>query len=374
MKGFDTYVVQTDERDIFIKALVERDFVLKEIPFESFAFTTVGKAEKKYGDKLNEKIGTTKELVDDTKANTEIIAVDLRDKTPYLVGASAWLSILNQYKINGQGFRVLKPETKVACFNELSSSFLKGKNALLIIIDDKVRAVMTAGDDGRTYTYVSPTDLLNSFEKAMEEKGIKFTFMYGTYTYESISATYKAYDTSIGDMYDKAGYIPQVIIVTSETGYASTKIIPCLTHIKSGNRIRMEKEAVILEHKGSNTIEKIKKLLPLVFVKQQNFLEKIDEYIVTPVKYPMELIGVIGKNIGLSTKNIKMLKDKFSLYAASVDDVNMYDIFTVFLEFEATVDKLEYEKMLGSILNLDIKKLIADIERKEKDIDDDVLF
>lgn len=367
-KGLDEYEVHTEDRETFLNTLKDSKAYLPEYVYGQLAFVYQEQAVRKYGEKLHEIMGVSKELVENNKS--QLILVDIEKTKPYLVADTAWVSIKNQSKVYGEGFdKKLSIRSKTAVLNEVLTENSKLKDCTLVIIDDKIRAIMTGGDDGRTFTAINPIELIDSFEKAMESKSAPVEFKKGIYSYTFIKAVYSITNDQINGLYEKKGYTPMILLQTSETAYSATKLIPCFIN-KNGSGVVLEQEALTFEHKGNNNIDNIKERIGELFIRQQNFIENIDKYMSIIFKVSdgswREVIKKLFSKIKTPVKLRKNIEQDIERYITdnSLSEINFFDIFQCFMDLDVNFEQKEdYEIMLGRILSQDIEKIAKEIEQ-----------
>jgi len=98
----------------------------------------------------------------------------------YEISPCAYLSINNQIKIKGAGVREIPNDLLVQVYNAIiSGDRLKDLKTNIILVDNKVNAIMLKSDDERSYQYISSYEIINTLKQEAHKKDISLEFISG---------------------------------------------------------------------------------------------------------------------------------------------------------------------------------------------------
>lgn len=287
--------------------------------------------------------------------------------TVYPVSEGAFVSIKGRIDIYGKGLLELSDELLRDVLNNRIKSIPEVR---LIIIDEKVRAIMSAANGGYV---VMPTkdvvlNVLDMFEAKFEE--IKFKNAYLTYDILYLKILFPKKAETMQDLYGKpVQYIPGVMVRTSDTGYAANEVFP-IWDIKGGSVIFGDMdESIRMIHRGrSASIENLKDDLPNIFVKLRDTIKCVQRQMSYKVKYPSLTVQNACEKLKLGKKDTRQILERLELFMFKNPDteINGYHITSLFLEMARDTrdeNKKRYlEVIAGKAFNLRYEKLDGELD------------
>jgi hypothetical protein len=323
-KAFDNYSENFVEMGDFLNRLVERENNTVRpdgITGNQVNFLTIEQSKKYYktDDALAGRLGIDIELLEDTKANTNIIVAI--NKQPYALGNSAWVSLRNRMAIYGGGFDLLGSELQAQVLNKRFSQI--DKEVQCIIVDQKIRAIMS-----EEYAVVPTADLVKSIVDSIEERFETYNMVSG-YIDHNISRCkillpeLKDELQTIYNLPDE--YIPGIIIETSDTGFSANKI-GTYWKTKLGSFINSN-EYIYIQHKGNASLDKILDEIPNLFLKYQNTLKKFAKLLTIKLVSPVEVLDRVIKRVGMNAQLAVDLMETFETNLENNEDMTVFEVF-----------------------------------------------
>jgi len=354
MKWSDNYKYTTDLSDVYLSKLTEREKNTQRItiPADKLRFVSTTKALEKYKtDKaLAEKIGVMEDIVTETNGKTGLIVTV--SGTPYLLGDSSWISISGRISIYGNGLWALEPIDKANLFNARLLQ-LKDTPVMVIIVDDKVRAIMSG-----KYSVIPANMVVEKIIEKAQERFAETMFSGGMFTHE-ITVTTIAFPEvakKIGETYGIDGLVPGIKIITSDTGYAGIKIVGFWMANKEKGFQQAGSE-IYLRHENTNKLDKVLEEMPNLFLKYQNMAAKLAELLNVEMKYPIQAIKNACEKLKLGKKHAKFIAENLPTGDISAYDICM-EIFTLPHRLNLSdMSRLEMEEVVARAINLNYKDL-----------------
>lgn len=366
-KGLDNFQMQFNNIEEFMGFLKEREQNTHRIKVaaENLRFLTIGQAKRWYktDEALAERLGVDTELIKDTENNTNMIVVinNGREKKPYLLGKSAWISIKNRIEIYGKGFDMLPPEEKV---RDINTRFVQlGKEIVkVIIVDDKIRAIMS-----QLYAVVVTSDLFDAVLQFSKNRFENYE-MIESYVDHNISRCkilFTELKEELAEIYGlRDSFVPGIVVETSDTGYSANKIGAYWQTSKGASFINSN-EYIYMKHKGKVSLDDILDELPNLFIRYQNTLKKFAKLLTIEISKPITVLKKACKHIGLGKKHTKLLVEDFEEKLSVIDPekVTAYDLCKQILTLPSFVEesqKTDVQERVGKAININYIKIQED--------------
>ena len=125
------------------------------------------------------------------------------------------------------------------------------------------------------------------------------------------------------------GYIPTVLVQTSNVGLSGANIFPELTH--KGNQIPVG-APLCLQHKGEASIEKFKENINQVYSLFHKSLHHLSELKDKTIKYPVSTLISVCKKNHIPKKYIAYAVEYFEDLIDEDDEVTAYDVYMAITE------------------------------------------
>jgi hypothetical protein len=285
----------------------------------------------------------------------------------YPVAENAFISIKSRIDIYGKGLLEL-PDDLLR--DVLNIRIKEISEIRVIIIDDKVRAIMSAANGG--YVVMPTKEVVENVLDALESKFEEIEFKNAHLTYDMLylKILFPEKAEVIQDLYGKAlEYIPGIMLRTSDTGYAANEVFP-IWDVKGGSIVFGDvNESIRMVHRGkSASIENLKDDLPNIFVKLRDTIGCIRKQMEYKIKYPALTIENACKKFNLGKKDTRQMLERYELFAFKNPNVelNGYHITQLFIDMarEETDEnkKRSLETIAGKAFNLRYEKLDEELD------------
>lgn len=287
--------------------------------------------------------------------------------TVYPVSERAFVSIKGRIDIYGKGLLELSDELLRDVLNNRIKSIPEVR---LIIIDGKVRAIMSAANGG--YVVMPTKEVVENVLDALESKfeNIEFKDAHLTYDLLYLKILFPEKAEIMQDLYGKpVQYIPGVMIRTSDTGYAANEVFP-IWDIKGGSVVFGDiDESIRMIHRGKTTsIENLKDDLPNIFVRLRDTISLVRKQMEYKVKYPALVIENVSKKFKLGKKDTRQMLERLDLFCFINPDreITGYDITQLFLDMARQEPnenkKRRLEVVAGKAFNLNYEKFDKELD------------
>lgn len=285
----------------------------------------------------------------------------------YPVAENAFVSIKSRIDIFGKGLLEL-PDDLLR--NVLNNRIKSIPEVRLIIIDDKVRAIMSAASNG--YVVMPTKEVVENTLDALESKfeTVEFKNAHLTYDLLYLKVLFPEKAETIQDLYGKSmQYIPGIMLRTSDTGYAANEVFP-IWDVKGGSVVFGDSEETIrMVHRGkAASIENLKDDLPNVFVKLRDTIGLIQKQMQYKIKHPTLAIENACKKLKLGKKDTRQMLERYDLFCFTNPNVelNGYHITQMFMDMaRQELDenkKRVLEVVAGKAFNLKYEKLDTELD------------
>ncbi len=287
--------------------------------------------------------------------------------TVYPVSEGAFGSIKGRIDIYGKGLLKLPDEL---LRNVLNARIKDIPEVRLIVIDEKVRAIMSAANGG--YVVMPTKEVVENVLDALESKfeNIEFKDAHLTYDLLYLKILFPEKAETMQDLYGKpVQYIPGVMVRTSDTGYAANEVFP-IWDIKGGSVVFGDiDESIRMIHRGKTaSIENLKDDLPNVFVRLRDTIKCVQRQMAYKVKYPSLTIQNACAKLKLGKKDTRQMLERLELFTFTNSNVeiNGYHITQLFIDMaRETADenkKRQLEVIAGKAFNLRYEKLDKELD------------
>lgn len=285
-------------------------------------------------------------------------------KDIYPISETAYNSIKTRIDIYGDGLFLL-PDNILK--NVLNDRIHDINEVRVVVIDDKVRAILS-----KYYKVMPIQEVVESIFESIRKKFNSFEFLsaYLTYNILYMKILFPEKAEIIRDLYGKdIKYTPGMLLVTSDTGFASNRIYP-IWHVKGGSIIFGDvEENIKIAHRGKEAkIDNLKDEIPNIFLKFRNTIELVKEQMKYKVKYPALTIENACKKLGVTRKGTRQMLERLELFCYANPDAEItgYNITEMFINM-ARDEKDENKKrrleiIAGKALNLKYEKLDREID------------
>lgn len=355
--GSDTFEVKFYNIDEFLNELErrERNTIRPSINTQSIEFLT--------RDDLDEKGYQLKTIF--PPVNNRIF-LKVQD-TIYPVSEGAYISVKSRINIFGKGLLELPDNLLRDVLNNRIKSIPEVR---LIIIDNKVRAIMSTAGGG--YVVMPTKDIISNILDALEARlgKVYFKRAYLTYDIAHAQILFPEKAEILQDLYGKsARYTPGVMIVTSDTGYAAAKIFP-IWDIDGDTVIFGDiEEGIYMPHRGkSASMENLIDDIPNIFLKLRDSIECARRQMGYKIKYPVQVVQNACKKFKLGKKDTRQMLERLDLLMLQQPDIEItgYHITQLFVEMARdTVDenkKILLETIAGKAFNLRYEKIDKELD------------
>lgn len=303
-----------------------------------------------------------KELVSDTKYNLNLV-ITLNDK-PYLVGATAYKTLLDRARISGSSLSSLTEEDLSTVLNLCLATNTAG--ALVKIQDHKIRALHS-----EHYKIIKMTSIFLETSNYISENYINSVFVNAFHNHLITSGLWELRDNDVISEYINVlerhslsfgnEIKPMIRVTTSDIGINGANIYPVLKVGKKNIRIG---STLKLNHKSDADIEKFKENLELLFAQGiKDGILRLTKLLDIKINNPVNCMTLIMRNIGL---NKKQSLDTIDLFRGTGNIVSCtaHEIFyaiseivpIVYEESKNTMKTLEAEECVERALMIDWKK------------------
>lgn len=301
-----------------------------------------------------------------TTSSQDRIFLKVQD-TVYPVSEGAFVSIKGRIDIYGKGLLELPDELLRDVLNARIKDIPEVK---LIVIDEKVRAIMSAANGG--YVVMPTKEVVENVLDALESKfeDIEFKDAHLTYDLLYLKILFPEKAEVIQDLYGKTlEYIPGIMLRTSDTGYAANEVFP-IWNVKGGSIVFGDvNESIRMVHRGKEaSIDNLKDDLPNIFVKLRDTIGCIRKQMVYKVKFPALTIKNACKKLNLGKKDTRQMLERLDLFAYKNPniEINGYHITQLFMDMarEETDEnkKRLLETIAGKAFNLRYDKLDEELD------------
>lgn len=313
---------------------------------------------------------TSKELLDhgfQAKANVKNrLYLKVEDKV-YPVAETAFNSIKSRIDIFGKGLLELPDEL----LRDVLNARIKDIHEVrLIIIDEKIRAIMSASSGG--YRVMPTRDVVASMLDGLEAKFESFEFLNAFLSYDILymKVIFPEKAEVIQDLYGKSHhYIPGVLLRTSDTGHAANEIFP-IWQVQNGSAVLGDiEESIRIVHRGRGaSVEALKDDLPNIFVRLRDTISLVRKQMEYKVKYPALVIENVSKKFKLGKKDTRQMLERLDLFCFTNPDreVTGYDITQLFLDMARQEPnenkKRRLEVVAGKAFNLNYEKFDKELD------------
>lgn len=340
----DNAILSSSTKDEFLKMLEEKESNTKR-------YLPTGKTVRFRSLTAKDMVGgINKEAAADTIEYTGIVVEfpDENGKTlSYCLGESAWISIKGRIRIFGDGFDELSLDTKLPAINE---RFQRIDDPVTVVVSyDKVRAIMS-----NQYKVIPAKDVFESVFAISEQRLGDMEFLTGNITHDRFASLvlFPTKGAALCETYNMPqGIVPGMSIETSDTGYSANRIIPRWI-VSSANgckrAISLPNESIEMPHIGAaNTMENLEQMLPTLFTKFNNTIERLCELLTIDIMDPVQVIFDVCEKYKIGKRYAKM--------AAEGIDLNIpwtaYDVIIVLSGISSMVENpLDMELKVGQAL------------------------
>lgn len=309
-----------------------------------------------FADTLRTRESRTERLLVNTReiffrpSNLEAGKVSLQIKNKiYSVADSAFVSIRGRIELNGAGLLKLPVSLLVQVLNDRIKDL---NNVRVIIIEDKVRAILTT-----QYKVIPCIDIIQKTLQGITEKLGTYDFKCANVSYDILKMLllFSEKKKVIQEIYNITNetYVPGLYLATSDTGFSANKVIP-LWHTPKGI-LPLSYEGINMQHRGKNSsLENFVEDLPQLFVKFRNSMKLIKKQLTSIVDDPEKRVETLGKKFKLPQKDVRRLNEKLDLLLLTQHQINSYQITQLFIELareEENESKKEFlEIIAGRVL------------------------
>ena len=313
---------------------------------------------------------TSKELLGhgfQAKANVNNrLYLKVEDKV-YPVAETAFNSIKSRIDIFGKGLLELPDELLRDVLNARIKDIPEVR---LIVIDEKVRAIMSASSGG--YRVMPTRDVVASTLDGLEAKFESFEFLNASLSYDILymKVIFPEKAEVIQDLYGKTHqYVPGILLRTSDTGYAANEVFPIWQVQKGSVVLGDADETIRMVHRGRTaTLENLKDDLPNVFVKLRDTIALVQKQMAYKVKYPVLAIENACKKLGLGKKDTRQMLERLDFFTFTNPNVDLtgYHITQLFIEMSKDEPnenkKRRLEVVAGKAFNLKYEKIDKELD------------
>jgi len=287
--------------------------------------------------------------------------------TIYPISENAFISIKSRIEIFGKGLLELPDNLLKGVLNDRIKSIAQVR---LIIIDDKVRAIMSAATSG--YKVMPTKEVVETTLDALESKFEEIEFKNAQLTYDLLylKVLFPEKTEIIQDLYGKPlQYIPGIMLRTSDTGYAANEIFP-IWDIKGGSVIFGDTdETVRVVHRGKTaSVENLKDEIPNIFLKLRDTINLVQKQMAYKVKYPTLTIENACEKLKLGKRDTRQMLERYELFSFSNPniEINGYHITQFFIDMACQETdenkKRALEVIAGKAFNLKYEKLDKELD------------
>lgn len=285
----------------------------------------------------------------------------------YPVAENAFISIKSRIDIFGKGLLELPDELLRDVLNTRIKSVAQVR---IIIIDEKVRAIMSTASGG--YVVMPTKEVVENVLDALESKfeDIEFKDAHLTYDLLYLKILFPEKAEVIQDLYGKTlEYIPGIMLRTSDTGYAANEVFP-IWDVKGGSIVFGDvNESIRMVHRGKDaSIDNMKDDLPNIFVKLRDTIGCIKKQMTYKIKFPALTIENACRKLNLGKKDTRQMLERLDLFAYKNPNVeiNGYHITQLFMDMardETDENKKRLlETIVGKAFNLHYDKLDEELD------------
>lgn len=290
----------------------------------------------------------------------------VQDKV-YPVSENAFNSIKSRIDIFGKGLLELSDDILRDVLNDRIKDIHEVR---LIIIDEKIRAIMSASSGG--YKVMPTKEVVEHVLDGLEAKFEEFEFLNAYVSYDMLymKVLFPEKKEVIQDLYGKTHqYVPGILLRTSDTGYAANEVFPIWQVQKGSVVLGDADETIRMVHRGRTaTLENLKDDLPNVFVKLRDTIALVQKQMAYKLKYPVLAIENACKKLGLGKKDTRQMLERLDFFTFTNPNVDLtgYHITQLFIEMSKDESnenkKRRLEVVAGKAFNLKYEKIDKELD------------